>query len=72
MMRCDPLPTGQQKRENRAEIGPDWTAERQEKMASTVLSTGLSNGTSAFVFNKGAWGWGIWLKDAGRGLQESP
>jgi hypothetical protein len=28
---CDPLPTGQPKRKNKAEIGPDWTAEKHKK-----------------------------------------
>ena len=34
----------------------------------TVLLTSLSNGTSAFIFNKALWGVGLWLRDTGRGL----
>jgi len=28
---CDPLPTEQRKRENEAEIGPDWSPEKRKK-----------------------------------------
>jgi hypothetical protein len=34
----DPLPTGQLKRENRAEIDRDWSPEKREKRASTARS----------------------------------
>jgi len=32
--------------------------------------TARSNGTLAFIFNNGNMGVGVWLRDAGRGLQK--
>jgi hypothetical protein len=34
---CDPLPTGQSKPKNKAEIESDWTVEKHKKMASTAF-----------------------------------
>ena len=66
---CDPLPTGQLKQEKKAEIGPDWRAEERGKQASTARSP-LGRIALRLLFStKHVWGVGLWLKDAGRGLQ---
>jgi len=68
----DPLPTGQLERENKAEIDRDWSREKQEKR---LRPSGRPLGRMALwlLFStKVLWGVGVWLKDAGRRLQESP
>jgi hypothetical protein len=68
----DPLPTGQLERENSAEIDRDWSPEKREKR---LRPFGRPRGRIAlwFLFStKVLWGVGGWLKDAGRGSQESP
>src|SRR6478609_2445176 len=69
---CDPLPTGHLKRENKAEIDRDWSPEKRRKKASTDRSPLGRIGVEPLFSTKVLWGVGRWLKDAGRGLQESP
>jgi hypothetical protein len=67
---CDPLPTGQQKQRNHAEIEPDWTAEKHRKW---LRPFGRPLGRIALesLFATNGYprvGRGLW--DAGRGLQK--
>jgi len=63
----DPLPTGQLKREKRAEIESDWKAEEQEKGASTARSPLGRIALWSLFATKCYGGWGLWLRNAGRG-----
>src|SRR5579864_3368054 len=69
---CNPLPTGQQKWENRAKIDRDWIPEKREKRASTGRSPVGRIALWLLFSTKRLWGVGSWLGDAGRGPQESP
>jgi hypothetical protein len=66
----DPLPTEQQKRENDAEIGPDWTVEKRENEGSTSFRQAFRIEVRLLFSTKRVWGVGIWLMDAGRGSQK--
>ena len=66
---CDPLPTEQLERENRAEIGPDWSPEKREKRLRQ-FGRPLGRIKVGPLFSiKVLWGVGVWLKDTGRGPQ---
>jgi hypothetical protein len=67
LARCDPLPTEQLERENRAEIGPDWTTEKHKKRPRQVCRQSFRIGVGLLFSTKRLGGWGPWLKDAGRG-----
>jgi hypothetical protein len=54
---CDPLPTGQLKRKNQAEIGPDLTVEKHRKEPRQPFDRPFELGL-AFVFNKTSMGVG--------------
>jgi len=69
---CDPLPTGQLKREKRAKIDRDWSLEKLEKRASTVRSPLGWIGVGLLFSTKVLWGVGRRLKDTGRRSQKSP
>ncbi|HLK07134.1 MAG TPA: hypothetical protein VKV30_04320 [Candidatus Angelobacter sp.] len=67
---CDPLPTGQLERENKAEIDRDWSPEKREKEGSTSFRQAFRIEVE-LLFSTKAHGGGVsGLKDAGRGTQK--
>jgi len=53
-------------------LGPDWAVEKREKERSTSFRQAFRIEVRSLFSTKRLWGVGIWLRDAGRGLQESP
>src|SRR6185369_4037911 len=56
----------------KAEIGPASTAEKREKRLRPLGRQYCRIGVEPLFSTKRLGGWGLWLKDAGRGSQESP